>query len=77
MFLCVGGQLWNYVYFLIYLKSLHPSQRTPVENRIFDMTYATTGAFPGAASLRTEPDLSWMDLHRLPQWSARLGPDLR
>ena len=53
-------QLWNYVYFIIYLTRLHRSSMNGLETRIAQLMF----------DAKAEPDLSWMDLHKLAPWYA-------
>ena len=55
--LLVAPQLWHYVYFMIHLKKIHRADMNGLETRIFNMMKVH--------ARKREPDLSWMDLHKL------------
>ena len=57
---CSVSQMWNYVYFIIHLYKLHQSDMNGLETRIFDQLMVSEH--------KREPDLTWMDLHKLSQW---------
>ena len=51
------AQLWNYIYFVIYLRDVHRSNMNGLETRIARMVIDAA-----------DPDLSWMDVHKLSPW---------
>ncbi len=51
----VAAQLWDYIFFLTYLKSTPETNMNGLETRIFHLMGNGT----------QEPDLSWLDVHRL------------